>query len=241
MMKAFLRAMTAIVCLTLGFAPGAQAYDLYSRNPFKQRWIGYHQELTAEHLNRLFEVMESDAKTAQMLGELKRMTGHQSAFELLALIHLCYDEANDFQLQLRGPDVFGRAATDGSDRSICLSRGLNLGDALGTFIHELTHFLRMGAFCSSDPKRYKDVDSYSLATILEPGDEVDAFLTEYSARIRIEHSRTGIPYLYREMFSDSGQYLGTREEFGRLLLSTPAYKSNFSQRYEICKARLPKK
>ncbi|MBI3555627.1 MAG: hypothetical protein HY074_05135, partial [Deltaproteobacteria bacterium] len=109
-----------------------------------------------------------------------------------------------------------------------------------TLIHELTHYLYIKENCSADLKRYKDLESFSMAAIQDQGEEVDAFLTEFSARIRIEHSRMGVPYMFREDFTDSGQFLGTRKEVARILMTTPAYKDQFSQRFDMCRAWVKK-
>ncbi len=241
-MNSFLSALVLTALVVISSVPTAFGYDLYSRNEFKQRWIGFHDELTPEHLNRLCAYMETDAKTSRMLGELRRVTGRQSALELMAVLHLCADTEDDFKMQLNGPAIFGQANIPeaGQAHTMCLSRGISVGDALATFIHELTHYLYIRESCSADLKRYKDVETFSLATIQDQGEEVDAFLTEFSARIRIEHSRMGVSYLFRENFTDAGQFLGTREEVARLLLATPGYRENFSKRYDFCKGQLKK-
>ena len=227
-------ALILLICLPAT----SQAWDgTWSRSEFRARWVNADSEgLSADDLNRLFAYLERDAETFKMLESLKRLTGKQSAMELMALIRLCDEERG-----LLPPDRMGATdVTDDGVRTICMSRRLSMGDAIATFVHELTHYIRIRSYCSKDPKKYVDSSRFALETIQEPGDEVDAFLTEFSARIRLEHSRTGVPYLYREMFSESGQYEGTREEFARLLLAIPGYANDFARRFSVCKAQLAK-
>ncbi|MBI3557616.1 MAG: hypothetical protein HY074_15250, partial [Deltaproteobacteria bacterium] len=122
-MKTVLSLLVLSALILVTAVPRAFGDGLYSRNEFKQRWIGFHEELTPRHLEQLFAYMETDGKTAKMLGDLRRVTGKQSALELMAVISLCVDNEGDFKIQMRGPSTYGEAsfAESGQRHSLCLS------------------------------------------------------------------------------------------------------------------------
>lgn len=103
------------------------------------------------------------------------------------------------------------------DFKICLSPKLSVEEAFGVLVHELTHYVQRnwGYF---DVLKYADSREYFEKVLQEPGEEVDAFIAEYRALIRLKKNRLSLPRSIRGLFNDSGDFIGSRKEFALIIL-----------------------
>jgi uncharacterized protein YceH (UPF0502 family) len=120
-------------------------------------------------------------------------------------------------------------------REICILSGKAPAEEVEYLAHEMIHYSRAASFTRAlDPLLFANSREYALKTAQEPGDEVDAYLFEYSLRARLKGKR-GLEQrpFPQTKFTDNGSYLGTREEFARFIIDDLGYqKSRFAGQYQ---------
>ncbi|MCS6900031.1 MAG: hypothetical protein RMJ98_10125 [Myxococcales bacterium] len=102
---------------------------------------------------------------------------------------------------------------------ICMVRGLDLGTAYETLIHELTHAtLRDPHYF---PKKASETDEATFleSSVQAPGDEVDAYIAGIRARIRVEKNRNRVHRQLQRYFDDQGNLVAPRLQIARAILA----------------------
>ncbi|MGK5088480.1 hypothetical protein WDW86_13050 [Bdellovibrionota bacterium FG-2] len=102
--------------------------------------------------------------------------------------------------------------------SICLRADLTIDDALYTFVHELTHFVKFDPLEEVDMLSFKNESDFLAKRVLALGDEVDAFVAQYRAQIRKQKTKNSLSDKMKPLFNDQGDLIGTRERLAEIVL-----------------------
>ena len=112
-----------------------------------------------------------------------------------------------------------------SQREICLRQGTPVNDALEFMAHELVHYARTpDVHVWPSVERYKTALDYARDMILQPGDEVDAYLFQFSYVIRTKGlAELRAPAGVGRAFNEKGVFLGRRQDLVSPILEDLGY------------------
>jgi hypothetical protein len=131
------------------------------------------------------------------------------------------------------PDfIVGRSAQQ--NRQICLQSNLSPEDTVETLVHEMVHFTRPDEQAPLDMTKDSGSLAYAMRAVNEKGDEVDAYLLQYSLHIR-RQGKKSLPHL-RELggyFNDQGQFIAERVRLAKFVVEDMGYfRKRFSGEYK---------
>jgi len=117
--------------------------------------------------------------------------------------------------------------------SICIRNGLDTFEAISTLVHELKHLHGDEFTVTEDPLDFQNKEDY-VARILEaPGGELESFVTQARAIIRLSQ-KTGVPITHERKlvsFFDTSGTLKDREGLKQYILDDLGYRERLSQDY----------
>jgi len=125
-------------------------------------------------------------------------------------------------------------------RSICLRKGMPSDLLLEFLVHEMVHYARVPAELSTFETQLElDPLAYSRRMILQPGDEADAYLFQYSFVVRHDgKKRLAAPIGVARFWDEKGLFWGRREDLVLPILEDLGYfKKRFRDEYERVLAR----
>lgn len=128
-----------------------------------------------------------------------------------------------------------RVVDANDSRKICLRQGQPNDFLIELIAHELVHYVNTpNQIEKVDPLDFSDLNDYAANMVLKPGDEVDAYTYDLSLRVRLKGRRAiGRNPLVAMLFSDSGKFIGKREDLTRYILVDLGYiNSRFKEEYE---------
>lgn len=105
--------------------------------------------------------------------------------------------------------------------TICLVAPMPIAAAYEAMIHELVHArARQATDEGPDPFAHSTEEAYLTATVLSPGDEVDAYVAASGARARLDRTTKHLLPPLASSFDSNGRLLVKREEIARLVLAS---------------------
>ncbi len=119
-------------------------------------------------------------------------------------------------------------------RQVCIKASPTFEDQVELLVHELTHLTAPDEPPLSlfDIAALGDPVRYGRERVNALGDEVDAYIAEYSVRIQLRGKGALNPPYIASLFSDSGQWLGNRDSLRNYILDNLGYQRvRFDQEY----------
>jgi len=89
---------------------------------------------------------------------------------------------------------------------ICLRANLSVDDAVSTLYHEMVHYIASDWSLWPKIGQYSGESDYELQQILRQGDEVDAYLSQWSYEIR-KKGKSVLSPLLQPYFDDAGEFI----------------------------------
>ncbi len=127
-------------------------------------------------------------------------------------------------------------------RQICLRKGVLAVDSVPLLAHELVHFLNIQNTEIIDILAFKNVTDYSVKSVLRVGDEVDAYILQFSLIIKLRGKSALRPNTsVGRLFSDKGEFLGNRMALAQYIIHNMGYdvKRLRNEYVSLAKAQLP--
>lgn len=120
---------------------------------------------------------------------------------------------------------------------VCMRPGLNLLDAFGVMVHELTHFRGWQALREIDVLDYRDEHEFAEREVLEAGGELEAYTAQGRALCRLAQ-RSGVTSRDTvTRYFDSDCQLSDRSGLIRNILDTRGYRQKFEEEFRDSVAR----
>lgn len=131
----------------------------------------------------------------------------------------------EFKLRLDG-DLLEIRLDAPSSRSICLRMGKTFEERVELLVHELTHLAApdTAGIPILELARLGDPIRYGQRAVSQPGDELDAFVNEISARIQLRGRKAVTPPAIGSLFDDSGNLIGPKDRIRDWILHELAYQ-----------------
>lgn len=116
--------------------------------------------------------------------------------------------------------------------AICLAADKSLLETYSAIVHELTHFLGDQAFDEVDVLRFEDEDHYVREELESRGGELEAYVADGSATLRLKKKRGGwmLPGFATEKFFDADGKLVDREGLKKAILDS-GYGADFRAQF----------
>ena len=113
--------------------------------------------------------------------------------------------------------------------AICLRADLSIEQATSVLHHELVHYNAMDWRNEDKIASFESKQDYELKKVLSPGDEVDAYISEWSYEIRLS-GKHAVPQLVEAFFKSNGSFIpkdaagaDNRLKIARLILDGPIF------------------
>lgn len=107
---------------------------------------------------------------------------------------------------------------------ICLTTKLTILQAYNALVHELAHVVKWERHKDFDMLKFADDEDYMYKVVLEPGDEVEAYIAGNRAQIRLESSLSGLMEEERPFFNAQGDFIGSREKYAKVIVDDMKYR-----------------
>lgn len=109
---------------------------------------------------------------------------------------------------------------------ICLTPKESVADAYSMLVHEMFHLAYANRSVDRDMLRYADEEDYMYKTVLEPSDEVDAYIAGNRALVRLLKSRAALGAEDQKFFNDQGDFIGSRDEYAKIIVDVKKYRND---------------